>query len=399
MPAKKLKILMIAFELPPYNSGGLGEAVLALTKSLAKMGIEITLLLPKKLPHKYDHIKIIYADELDTKKSLDEGEKTQTLIPSINYNKFNVYTKNLGPDLLGSGFIELSNLMVKRALNEEFDIIHGHDWMTVKACSELKKITGKKMILQVHATEYDRSPKQHIDPFKYTIEKLGMEESDAVIAVSKYTKHVINKYYQIPNEKIFVVYNAPTIENPNTENKLKIQENIILFVGRITYQKGMHQFLETCKKVIDEVPNTLVVITGNGDMYTEVINKSCEMGMAGHVIFTGFLRGAQRDIVFNSASVFLMPSVSEPFGLVAAEAAQFGIPVVISKQSGVSEVLEYGLKADFWDTKLMSKQIIKILTSKKHKLKISKGLEQDLKNLTWDNSAIDCNKVYNFVNE
>lgn len=397
MPTVKLKILMIAFELPPYNSGGLGEAVLALTKSLAKMGIEITLLLPKKLPHKYDHIKIIYADEFEPKKQIDEKEfKKQK---EINFKEFKVYTKELGTDLLKNGFNELSNLMVKRALKEEFDIIHGHDWMTVKACMELKKLTGKKMILQIHATEYDRSPKQHIDPFKYTVEKLGMDASDAVVAVSKYTKHIINKYYQIPNEKIFVVYNAPTIECPNTNFKLKIEDNIILFVGRITYQKGMHQFLETCKKVIDAIPNTLVVVMGNGDMYNEVVQKSCEMGMAGHIVFTGFLRGEQRDIVFNSASVFLMPSVSEPFGLVAAEAAQFGVPVVVSKQSGVSEVLEYCVKADFWDTELMSKQIIKILKSKKHKNNLSKGLEKDLKNLTWDNSATECNKVYQFVYE
>lgn len=398
MPTKKLKVLMLAFELPPFNSGGLGEAVLCLTKSLAKMGIEITLLLPNKLPYEHKHMKIIFADDLLPKSKNNESfENTQKSTSNINFESFKPYTRATEPQLLAQGYELLSTLMTQRALQEDFDIIHGHDWMTVKACLEIKKITKKPLILQIHSTEFDRSPHEYIDGYKYTIEKLGMENANAIIAVSKYTKAVINKYYSIPLDKIYVVYNAPTLETVDTENKLAIKENIILFIGRLTYQKGLHQFLETCKMVINEIPNTLVVVVGNGDMYYEVITKACEMNMAGKIVFTGFLRGAKRDIVFNSSSVFLMPSLSEPFGLVAAEAAQFGVPVVISKQSGVAEVLEYSIKADFWDTALMAKEIIKILKNPKIKNRLTMGLEKDLKNLTWDHSAVECVKTYNTV--
>ncbi len=392
MPEKKIKILMIAFELPPFNSGGLGEAVLGLTKSLAKFGIELTLLLPTKLPYQHTHLKIIYADDL-IEKSEEDTAKT-TAKKQINFSAFQVYTNKSKHDLCGEGFEELSNLMVKRALMENFDIIHGHDWMTVKACIDLKRITNKRMVLQIHATEFDRSPHEYIDKYKYVIEKMGMEAADKVIAVSKYTKSVINKFYNIPNEKIEVVYNAPTIENPVKEYKLNLNGNIILFVGRLTYQKGLHQFLETCKRVIDKIPDTMIVVAGNGDMYFEVIQKACEMNLATHIVFTGFLRGVERDIVFNSASVFLMPSISEPFGLVAVEAAQFGVPVVASKQSGVCEVLDSCIKTDFWDVELMSSEIIKILKSKKRKKLMSEGISKDLQNISWDKSALDCIKIY-----
>ena len=398
MPSKKLKVLMLAFELPPFNSGGLGEAVLCLTKSLAKMGVEITLLLPNKLPYTHKHMKIIFADELLPKTQDKQTQaNSQKNGNSINFGTFKPYTGAVETQLLAGGYEILSNLMIQRALQEEFDVIHGHDWMTVKSCLEIKRITNKPLILQIHSTEYDRSPHEYINKYKYTIEKIGMENAEAIIAVSKYTRTIINKHYKIPVDKIYVVYNAPTLETVDTKQKLAIKENIILFIGRITYQKGLHQFLETCKNVINEVPNTLVVVVGNGDMYHEIIAKACEMGMVGKIVFTGFLRGTQRDIVFNSSSVFLMPSLSEPFGLVATEAAQFGVPVVISKQSGVAEVLQYSIKVDFWDTSLMSKEIIKILKNPKIKNRLTKGLEKDLKNLTWDQSAVECIKTYNNV--
>ena len=278
---------------------------------------------------------------------------------------------------------------------ENFDVIHTHDWMTFEAAVKIKNLTGKKLVVQIHSTEIDRSPLFSLDLYKYNIEKYGMENADVVIAVSCYTKQLLNKFYGIPNEKIKVVYNAADLEErkePNT--KLNIKGPIILFLGRITHQKGPNHFLEIAEKVVKQNPAAVFVVVGNGDMYQEMVSNAAVRGLSGNIIFTGFLRGIEKEIILNSSSLFLMPSLSEPFGIVALEAANYGMPVIISKQSGVAEVLKNSITADFWDTDLMAKEILRLTSNQKKAKKLSERIKENLSNLSWDNSAYQCENAY-----
>lgn len=381
---------MVGFELPPFNSGGLGEACLGLTKSLSK-NVDIIFLLPKKLPLSYNHMKIIFADE---RKINTRHEKKSNLCDKNNI--VSVYSKNKISQHLNY-FNHINNKMINRAKNEKFDLIHAHDWMSVKIALKLKKIKKIPLVLQIHSTEIDRSPLESIDIEKYKLEKYGMENADIVIAVSEYTKKIIQDYYNIPNEKIEVVYNGSTFGKKiqKTKEKLKVTNPIILFVGRLTFQKGINQLLKVAKYVTSKVPNAIFVIAGDGDMYHEAIEKSCELDLIPNILFSGFVRDKEREILYNSADVFIMPSISEPFGLVALEAANFKIPSVISKQSGVGEVLEGARLVDFWDTEKMGGNIIEILKNKKIQKNIVKEQNKSLKRLNWDNAATKCIKIYN----
>lgn len=385
------KILMIGFELPPFNSGGLGVACLGLTKALANLGFDITFLLPKKLDYKYTHMRLIFANEF-IKNDVNERDKNKFL---LSKKIISTYTTKTYKNIMDLNYEEVENLMAERAKKENFDIIHAHDWMTFNTAIKIKKLTGKKLTVQIHSTEIDRSPLEGIDKYKYEIEKKGMEEADLVIAVSQYTKELINKFYGIPLEKIRVVYNAS--EMPEIEKSVKLQMTgpLILFLGRITYQKGTNHLLHVARKVVDEIPNAKFVISGDGDMYHEMINNAATLGLSGNIIFAGFLRGLQKETVLNSCSLFVMPSLSEPFGIVALEAANFGMPVLVSKQSGARELLQGAIVADFWDTDLMAKQIIDTLNKKSKYKKLVKQLQKDLSKITWDNSAIQCQLVYN----
>ncbi|PIR43235.1 4-alpha-glucanotransferase [candidate division WWE3 bacterium CG10_big_fil_rev_8_21_14_0_10_32_10] len=391
MPIKKPKILMLAFELPPFNSGGLGVACLGLTKGLAKLGYDITFLLPKRLPYNYSHMKLIFADDLIEKEG--KSEKTKKIFGSKDFLSTYETKKIFQIDNLN--FDQINELLVQRATMENFDVIHAHDWMTFEAAVKIKNLTGKKLVVQIHSTEIDRSPLFSLDLYKYNIEKYGMENADVVIAVSCYTKQLLNKFYGIPNEKIKVVYNAADLEErkePNT--KLNIKGPIILFLGRITHQKGPNHFLEIAEKVVKQNPAAVFVVVGNGDMYQEMVSNAAVRGLSGNIIFTGFLRGIEKEIILNSSSLFLMPSLSEPFGIVALEAANYGMPVIISKQSGVAEVLKNSITADFWDTDLMAKEILRLTSNQKKAKKLSERIKENLSNLSWDNSAYQCENAY-----
>ncbi len=383
---------MVGFELPPFNSGGLGEACLGLTKSLSKY-IDIIFLLPKKLPFFHNHMKIIFAVEQD----IIESKKPHNKVGIIQKSKeISVYSSQKIESQI-EYFKNLNFKMLKRALKEDFDLIHAHDWMSVKIALELKKIKNKPLILQIHSTEIDRSPIENMDIEKYNLEKYGMEQADKIIAVSEYTKKIIQDYYGIPKEKIEVVYNGSTFGKREIAktNKLKIVNPIILFVGRLTFQKGISQLLSVAQKTVKEIPNAVFVIAGDGDMYKEMIEKSCEMGLIGNILYSGFIRGEAREVIYNSANIFIMPSISEPFGLVALEAANFKIPSIISKQSGVGEVLEGSHLIDFWDTDKMSKSIVSILKNKSIQKDIIKKQNESLKKLTWDEAAHSCIEIYN----
>jgi len=383
MPKSRIKVLMIAFELPPFNSGGLGEACLGLTKALSQH-VDITFLLPTKLDYPYTHMKLIYGDEF-LKNKRRRPDKV-----------FKGYENTPYQNLEALGIETVSKNMVERAMLEDFDIVHAHDWMAVKTAMQIAEKKQVPWVFQLHSTEIDRSPIEYLDRQKYDLEKLGVERASRIITVSNYTKKIVQQYF-CNTDNIDTVYNDLTIDNNNFSEALPIDRPIILSLGRITYQKGLENLLKTARIVVDKVPEALFVIVGDGDKTRDLIEYSGTLGLSGNIVFTGFLRGKEKELIYNSASVFMMPSISEPFGLVAIEAASKGIPTIISKQSGVCEVLKGSKIVDYWDSEKMAKYILKILENKKHRAKIIEEQNKSLKNISWENSALEVNRIYNKI--
>lgn len=404
---------MLGWEFPPYKSGGLGTACHGLTKGLSKLGVDITFVIPKTpIPitssflsvinakvdsdeEYYSHLNHIFVDSklapyANEKKVLSNFSFSKT--PSSKTRDFSAYGANL--------FFEVE-CYAKRVLEiskkTEFDLIHAHDWMTYPAAVLIKEKTKKKMIVHIHATEFDRTggyPNQKI----YDIEKMGFEKSDRIIAVSNYTKRVVCEKYGISPDKIDVVHNAVEIKNNNNNpcSKIKIFPNdkIVLFLGRITIQKGPEYFLRAAKQVLEFEPCAKFFVAGSGDMLPWMIEEASKMGLSDKVFFTGFLTGDDIDYIYQQADVYVMPSVSEPFGITPLEAMACGTPVVISKQSGVSEVINNCFKVDFWDVNELTNKIVSILRYECLKNELKNHGYYEVTKITWDNSAKTCKEVY-----
>jgi len=399
-----MKVLMFGWEFPPFNTGGLGTACYGLTKALSQQGINITFVIPTapKLI-KSDFVDLIVASCTGF---IDIKRVSSLLVPYISSKGYgSIYRqrriksdKNLGLIYGQNLFEEVNRYAMKAreiAINETFDLIHCHDWMTYLAGIEAKKISKKPLIVQVHATEFDRTG-GHPNQAVYDIERMGMHAADLIIAVSNFTKNKIIEHYGISPEKVFVVHNAVEFTSfPDKEEfKIKSQDKIVLFLGRITLQKGPDYFLDAAKKVLEKEKNIKFIIAGSGDMEADIIEKTASLGIAKHVLFTGFLRGDDIDRAYKMADLYVMPSVSEPFGITPLEAMRNGTPVLISKQSGVSEVIKNCLKVDFWDIDEMASKIIAVLNynALHHCLK-EHGLIE-IKKISWNDSAKKCIEVY-----
>jgi glycosyltransferase involved in cell wall biosynthesis len=306
----------------------------------------------------------------------------------------------------GSGELYGANLFeeVKRyalaarkiAEQESFDVIHAHDWLTFLAGIEAKKVSKKPLVTHVHATEFDRTGMQGVNQHVYDIEKQGMEAADAVTPVSHFTKELIVKHYGINPDKIHVVHNAVEFENADIEPH-KLPQKTVLFLGRVTIQKGPDYFIDAAKKVLEVYPDVRFVVAGSGDMETDMIEKASHYGIGDKVLFTGFLRGPDIDRAYRMADVYVMPSVSEPFGLTPLEAIKNGTPAIISKQSGVSEVLKNALKVDFWDVNELANKICGVLKHKALKEELLAHEQHELGQISWDKSADTCHDVYRRV--
>ena len=264
-----------------------------------------------------------------------------------------------------------------------------------------KKISKKPLIAHIHATEFDRTGGTGANPDVYRIEKAGMSKADAVIAVSKMTKDMIIGKYNINASKIHVIHNGVNLDEYNAPNNnlefLKIKKTgvkVVLFVGRITIQKGPDYFIHVAKKVLRYEPNTIFVVAGSGDMEYQMINLAAQLGISDKVFFVGYLRGKELDKIYRSSDVLVMPSVSEPFGITALEALACNTPVMISKQSGVSEVLTHALKSDFWDTDEMANKIIAILRYGSLRRSLKENGTKDVGALSWDRAAEKCIHLY-----
>jgi len=288
-----------------------------------------------------------------------------------------------------------ARLVLKSCVGLGFDVIHAHDWMTYPAGLAIARVTGKPLVAHIHSTEFDRSG-AHVHQRLYDIERRGMHGAVRVIAVSQYTASLVEHRYGVAKEKIRVVYNGVEAGDPmdRLPEGISSKDKIVLFLGRITMQKGPEYFVEAAKRVLEKVQNVKFLVAGNGDMARSMIEHAAELGIGHKVLFTGFLRGKDVTRIFKMADCYVMPSVSEPFGIAPLEAMSNDVPVIISKQSGVSEVLTHALKVDFWDTDEMANKIIAVLTHPPLSQTLREQSRLDLRRLTWDGAAEKCLSVY-----
>ena len=365
-----LKIAMIGWEYPPFKAGGLATHCYGLTRSLADNNVNIDFYMPK------------------TKNNVS-SDKTNLNIKEIGEVDIFPYDRPDNKDLTG-GFFEkvyrYNDLVVSR-VKGNYDLIHCHDWLTMKAGVTLKEKMNIPMVLTVHSTEFDRSGWLNPNQWFIDIERDGMEKADQIIAVSNFTKKVIVDKYGINPEKISVVHNAVY---PILEGK---KQKIVLFLGRLTLQKGPEFFLKSAKKVL-EYENCKFVVAGIGDMLPDLIEKAVAMGIADKIIFTGRLSEEEVKYIYQVASVYVMPSVSEPFGITALEAISAGTPTIASRTAGFSEAFKNCLKVDFWDTDEMANKIISILRYRPLRKSLSENGKQEIKLFTWDNVAKKTIMVY-----
>jgi len=391
---------MFGWEFPPHNSGGLGVACFGLTKALSQKNINITFVLPKKLKN----IEKSFLRIVDPGCVYDDSYIFNSpLSPYLTQNRYEselFYLPEVYGDSLFSEVMRYASFGAEVAKKEKFDVIHAHDWLSFGAGIKAKIVSGKPLVAHVHATEYDRGGGNGINSLVYKLEKEGMEFADKVIAVSNFTKNIIVEHYGIPAEKIEVVHNGIdfSYEISVEENVHKLKEagkKLVLFVGRLTLQKGPDYFLRAAKKVCDFCDDVCFVVSGSGDMQEWLIEEVARMGLSDRIFFTGFLRGKELRSVYRDADLFVMPSVSEPFGITPLESLINGTPVLISHQSGVSEVIRHALKVDFWDTDEMANKVLATLHYDPLFSCLSKHGKDEVRGVTWEKAAEKCVKIYN----
>ena len=398
---------MFGWEFPPFNEGGLGTACYDLTKGLAKKGINITFVMPYTPENsKANFVKLIGAN--NTVKNLkikrvnslltpyQTSESYDSKISRMNSKKSGwIYGKNIYEEVLRFSYA------AKQIAKEESDsdIIHAHDWMTYEAGYFAREEIKKPLVVHIHATEYDRTGG---NPNKFIAgrEEWGLRIADKIIANSDRTRQNIISCYGINPSKIDVVHWGIDPENPDYYLNQKSpfnNEKIVLFLGRVTIQKGPDYFVEVANKVLQFDKNVKFVVVGNGDMLPRMINRVNELGIANKFIFTGALRGSDVHKAFQMADLYVMPSTSEPFGLTALESLKNNTPIIISKQSGVSEVLNHALKVDFWDIDEMTNKIVNCLKYNPliEELRVNGNLEAKKFNL--EVPAEKCISTYNNV--
>lgn len=288
-----------------------------------------------------------------------------------------------------------AELAAEAVAGKSFEVIHAHDWMTFPAAQAIAAATGKPFIAHIHSTEFDRSG-HRIDQRIYDIERAGLDRADAVIAVSYLTRRILMSRYGVPAEKITVVYNAIAHNGAVRSQPAPIRgdEKIVLFLGRITMQKGPEYFLAAARKVLDVYQNVRFVMAGSGDAIAETMQLAEDMGLGDRVVFTGFLEGDDVARMYRSADLYVMPSVSDPFGIAALEAISYDVPVLLSRQSGAAEVLRHVLKVDFWDVEEMANKIVAVLRHPPLHAMLKTGASYEVRRLSWSDSAAQCLRVF-----
>jgi glycosyltransferase involved in cell wall biosynthesis len=423
-----MKILMFGWEFPPHITGGLGTACYGLTKGLSAIeGCEVIFVVPKVWgDEESNSFRLVGANRVPVRKkmvTLEENSQPLEFLevdsPLIPYSGNEMFWKlKAGRYKKNTGFVEISEdgtipfsggyngavsgeirkyALVAEIIAAEcsFDLIHAHDWLAYPAGIAAKRKSGKPLVIHVHATEFDRGG-GNVNPEVYNIEREGMELADRIITVSNLTRNTVIEKYGIEPGKVVTVYNAvePVTDDEKKSVKKGITDRIVTFLGRITYQKGPEYFIEAAALVLKEMNHVRFVMAGSGDMMNAMVEHTARLGITDRFHFTGFLTGDDVYKMLKISDVVVMPSVSEPFGIVPLEAMQSGIPVIVSRQSGVAEILQYAIKTDFWDTHALADAIYGLLNYPSlSRLLSMRGLEET-STLKWKNAAMKISGIY-----
>lgn len=439
---------MFGWEFPPQISGGLGTACYGLTQALVREHVEVLFVVPKLVGNEPDNgSTLLSASEVGIRQTMitdavdlpftrfmhftDDGSFTTLEVPSTlsAYNMAHLHEPvyaiqhwnhastqaettvarqttvtpstsgslynfkgGYGPQLIEEVF-RYAQVASEIAITEEFDVIHAHDWMTYPAAIAARRLSGKPMIVHVHATEFDRAGKQGSE-MVYTIEREGLDEADRIVAVSQWTKSILVEQYNINPDKIHVVHNGVMPEKRSGESMVQLGSHVVTFLGRITYQKGPEYFVEAAAKVLTLFPDAHFIMAGSGDILPQTIEKVARMKLSSRFHFTGFLRKHEIDQVLASTNVYVMPSVSEPFGITPLEAIQRDVPIIISNQSGVSEVMHHALKVNFWDIDALSQAICSVLRYSSLSRELTRNAGRAIDLITWEKAAQRLNNLY-----
>lgn len=378
--------MMLGWELPPHNSGGLGIACYQLCKALSQKNVDIEFVLPYQADHGIDFMKVTAAHPQGVAEVLRSGiayDSYKYIMEDGSEEWLDIYQQQ-----------ELFEHAVARIAEEkEFDIIHAHDWLTFRAALRVKEMKNCPIILHVHSVESDRAGSQQGNPLVKEIEAVSLQLADRVIAVSEHTKRTIVRDYGIPADKIEVVHNSiepddlVPLDDDNVYRYLDMMRTkgyrVVVNVGRLTIQKGLPNLLRAAKEVVAKNPKTLFLIVGSGEQYYELIDLAANLGIGPNVLFTDFQRGKNWRDAYAIGDLFVMPSVSEPFGLTPLEAIGYGTPALVSKQSGVSEILNNCLKVDYWDINEMANQIVGVMQNDALRDELLSNAHHEFRRLSW----------------
>lgn len=422
-----MKVLMFGWEFPPHISGGLGTACYGITKSLSNtQDVQITFVIPKAYGNEpKGEIHLVGANNVDLIKSkihqerlqfpihcyaIESGispytspelfhhtqrKKPKEKITNTSQQRKIPFSGAYGPNLMQ----EIHNFSVIAeylASQTDFDLIHAHDWLTFPAGIAAKKKSGKPLVIHVHATEFDRSH-NHVNPQVFEIEQQGMQAADSIICVSNRTKQIVTNNYQISADKCQTVHNG--VEFSNTEisvlpKHLAYNAKLVTFLGRITSQKGPEYFIKLASLILKKMTNVYFCMAGNGDLYEKTIRQVAQSHIADRFLFTGFLKGDEVCQLLSLSDIFIMPSISEPFGICPLEAMQHHVPTIISKQSGVSEVVKHTIKVDFWDIHAMADAVHALLTYPALSKMMIRHAKQESGKIRWEDAAQKITKLY-----
>ncbi len=404
-----LKVLMLSWEFPPNISGGLGVACYGLSRALARQGAKITFVVPSPVPRSPKFLRLISSQSIAIEKSESSQQKELDFeqFPSAyfdpdeyqlwlqeaydsGYSKVQIY----GPDLF-SEIERFSRAVAELAEREYFDIIHCHDWLTIKAGIEAKKRLGCPLVFHIHSIEYDRNPTPN--PKICELERQGVGFADVVICVSNYTKRRVMEFYQAPESKLRVIYNGielKTSSPPLRSKKKRKRFQQIIFLGRLTWQKGPEYFIETARLMLEKRRDLRFIFIGWGDLVYQLVERVAELGLGSHILFAGFLEERAVKKLVSRSDLFLLTSVSEPFGLAVLEAIIQGVPAVISAQSGVSEILEAVPRANYWESERYCEYALELLSSPELCQKQILSSWEKIKEFSWERAGRLCREQY-----
>lgn len=398
------RVLMIGWDFPPYTKGGLGVACKGLSDALLSLGEDHIFVLPRE--QKVDSSARFLFCDVEGAVDTDYICGGSAYAGGVYRSSFSAGARDAIPERYLEGAwsslvresYEYAKKIPQVVSGVDFDVIHAHDWISYLAGMAVRRVSGKPLVLHVHALSFDQAGGDTVDPSIYAIEREAFFEADHIIAVSKRTKEMIHQKFGVPREKISAVYNGVSTSLKDIDTTLSLLRTqgyrFVLYHGRITIQKGPDYFIEAMAKVTKVNPYVMGIISGSGDMERQIIEMAAKEGVSEHIIFAGPLWGDERDRLYKTADLLVMPSVSEPFGIVPLEALMHGTPVIVSKQSGVAEILSHALKVDFWDTDKLAEYILFALEYPSfHQTLASEGKKEALL-ATWERAAKRCRAIY-----